>query len=97
MQYNKNDRYWTSSIADGQPGDGYLHAKAWQNRCVMNKVLTAALCLATIFFITSAIFSIIRFMKKKASADGSYIDGARYGPRQPKDDLVVVPEVREVA
>lgn len=97
MQYPMTDRYWINTITLGQPGDGYLHTKDWKNRCNMNKLIAAALWLATIFLIASLVHNLMRYLKNKASPDGSVIDGPRYGPRQPKDDLVVVPEVSQVA
>jgi len=79
----------------GHAGDGYLHTASWEKRCNMNRALCAFLWMAAIPFIASAIFSVARYMK--ARPDGSVTEAPRFGPRQPKDDLVVVPEVKEVA
>jgi len=91
LKYLDTSRFWTPTIVMGHAGDGYLHPKQWEKRCHMNKAISAFLFLGSLSFIASAIFGVARYMQQMSKPLTSVT------PRLAKDDLVVVPEIKEVA
>lgn len=91
MRYPDTSRFWTPTIVMGHAGDGYVHPHQWGKRCHMNKAIYAFLLLGSLTFIASAIFGVSRYIQQISNPEASVTR------RQAKDDLVVVPEIKEVA